>query len=120
MNPEMDSVILGTVLVHPPLAADYEHIFRLCNDPTSNDWEDDITKLNTETEKRMYKIAQRLIEPMKQEMSDKFEILQEQYTETLRENRLLNEKVIKLESYSRRNNLKFIGLRSQNGESRQD
>ena len=117
MNPE----IIGSVSIHSPHDADYEHNFGLSNQAFLSDIYD------TESEKMMCEIAekaaQRVVEPLRRELSTvqvQLKTLQEQYTDVVQENEKLKEKIIKLDSFDRKKNLKFTGFREQKGESKFD
>ena len=112
---DIENTVLGTVIEvdHAQHEADYEHNFHLSNPIVP-------------TEARIYEIVNELMKPIKQELdnvksqSNKFELIEKQYEEVLKENKHLKEKLVKLECFSRRSNLKFYGYREQKGESKVD
>ena len=97
----LNSTVLGTVTVRAPHQADYEHNFHL-----SNNQDPPIVPMMTdyEYERKIYEIAQKLIDPVKQEL----EIMKQQHNTVIKENQQLKEKVLKMESYSRTSNLNFM------------
>lgn len=109
----LNSTILGTVTVRAPHQADYEHNFHL-----SNNQDPPIVPMMTdyEYERKIYEIAQKVVDPVKQEL----EIMKQQHNTVIKENQQLKEKVLKMESYSRRSNLKFYGFTEQKGENKFD
>ena len=109
----LDNTILGTVTVRAPHQADYEHNFHL-----SNNQDPPIVPMMTdyEYERKIYEITQRLIDPVKQEL----ELIKQQHNIVIKENQHLKEKLLNMESYSRRSNLKFYGFIEQKGESKFD
>lgn len=109
----LDNNILGTVTVRAPHQADYEHNFHLSNNQTPLNG---TTMTDCEYERKIYEIAQKLIDPVKQEL----EIVKQLHNTAIKENQHLKEKVLKMESYSRRSNLKFYGFTEQKGESKFD
>ena len=83
----MNTEIIGSVSIHSPHDADYEHNFGLSNQAFLSEIYD------TESEKRMCEIAekaaQRVVEPLRRELSTvqvQLKTLQEQYTDVVQEN----------------------------------
>ena len=113
---DLDKAVLGTVSLHAPHATDYEHNFHLSNSQTET------YDLSNETEQKIYEIAKRLLEPIQQELGsvkirlNELETREEEHIITMQENKKLKEKILNLENISKKNNIKFIGLRKQRGE----
>ena len=108
-----DTNTLGSVTrLHSHHDGDYEHNFSLANSIES-EWANEPSQ---NTERLIYEIAKKLIEPVKQELY----AVKEECTNIREENKILKERLINLESLSKRSNLKFIGLREQRGETKLD
>ena len=117
---DVDKAVLGTVSLQTPHAADYEHNFHLSNSQTET------YDLSNETEQKIYEIAKRLVEPIQQELGsvkirlNELETREEEHIIIMQENKKLKEKILNLENISKKNNIKFIGVREQRGESKFD
>ena len=111
----MDKHVLGTITHNHE--ADYEHNFHLSNQTCTP---------VSESETRIHEIVNQIIQPLRQELTtvktqlNKLNASDRQHQETLLENKLLKEKILQLECYSRRSNLKFFGYKEQRGESKFD